>query len=775
MWNDCESANYELQLASELKGAAPTSMMKSAEQRLLRKNELESHAASGCRLRVSTEPHHANRDRKSKANANASPGSERVSKASSPTKSQAGAPTLSAPDDDPYLWLEEIEGRRALNFVERQNDRTLRAFGGATFERDRDVLASIYDRPDNIPYIARRGGYLYNVWKDASNRRGLWRRTTLDEFRKPNPSWEILLDVDQLAAKEGEDWLLNATASLPGDHPRTIVSLSRGGSDAVVLREFDLNAKSFVADGFTLPEAKSSATWVDPDTLLLSSAHGDGMATTSGYPRTVRLWRRGEPVDRAAVVFETTPDRMWAFCEVDRTGKRPRVWFFDQLDFFNLDVWPGTEIGASVKLDLPSDIWLRAHRDWLIVKLRSAWRIAGVTHAPDTALGISLSAFLAGDRNFTVIFAPRPRRALQGFFWASGKLVLSILDELRPSFETWTPSSAGWSHEELRGLPGIGVVDVWPLDCDRSESNGDLLACVQDPLTSPSLMLIERSVSSPIVLKQAPKTFSPEGLVVTQHEAISIDGERIPYVQTGPAAESGNAPVHMSGYGGFGLSMRPYYNSALGKLWLERGGTTVQANLRGGGEFGTRWHDAGRLAGKKLSHDDFAAVAADLVRRGVTEPRRIAAESGSNGGILISNMLTRYPARFGALFCTIPLIDMRRYTKLLAGASWIAEFGDPDKPAEWEWLKTYSAYHAARPSQNYPPILIATTRRDDRVHPAHARKMVAKLQVMGYEAYLYEAAAGGHGYGRDNKERASFQVLGFRFLRSKIGWLDEEA
>ena len=277
------------------------------------------------------------------------------------------------------------------------------------------------------------------------------------------------------------------------------------------------------------------------------------------------------------------------------------------------------------------------------------------------------------------------------------------------------------------------------------------------------------------VLKQAPKTFNADGLVVTQHEAISIDGERIPYVQTGPATETGDAPVYMSAYGGFGLSVKPHYNSSLGKLWLERGGTIVQANLRGGGEFGTRWHDAGRLAGKKLSHDDFAAVAADLVRRGVTQARRIAAQGGSNGGILITNMLVRYPERFGALFCTIPLIDMRRYTKLLAGASWIAEYGDPDKPEEWEWLKTYSAYHTAKPGQIYPPILIATTRRDDRVHPGHARKMAAKLQAMGYEAWFYEPEAGGHGYGKDNKERAGFEVLGYQFLKDKIGWRDGEA
>jgi prolyl oligopeptidase len=683
-------------------------------------------------------------------------------------------PTIAAPDDDPYLWLEDIEGERALDFVEQQNRLTLQRFGGAGFAGDRDTLAAIYDRPDNIPYVTRRGGLLYNLWKDANNPRGIWRRTTLDEFRKPNPKWETLLDVDRLAAEENQDWLLAGVQTLPGNHPRAILSLSRGGSDAATLREFDVDTKSFVADGFVLPEAKGGAQWLDADTLLLSSAYGEGMATTSGYARTVRLWRRGTDAGQAPVIFETAPDNMAAYCDIDQTDAKLRVWFVDRLDFFNFNLWLGDEAGAETKLDLPTDIWSQAHQDWQVIKLRTAWTVSGQTYAPDTVLGISLSAFLAGDRNFKVVFEPGPRRALQGLFWSAGKLVLPILDELRPLFDVLTPSAKGWSRASLPGLPGIGVVDVWRLDTHESESNGDLLANIQDPLTPSSLKLIER-IESPVLLKQAPRTFSADGLVVAQHEAISVDGERIPYVQTGPAAETGDAPVYLNAYGGFGIAMRPSYNSAVGKLWLERGGTSVIANIRGGGEFGTRWHDAGRYAGKRLSHDDFAAVAADLVRRGVTRPDRIAAEGGSNGGILISNMLTRYPERFGALFCTIPLIDMRRYTKLLAGASWIAEYGDPDRPEEWAWLQTYSAYHTAKPGQKYPPILIATTRRDDRVHPGHARKMTAKLQAMGYEAWFYEPAAGGHGYGKDNKERASFTVLGFSFLKNKIGWSDISA
>ncbi|MDA9500091.1 prolyl oligopeptidase family serine peptidase [Bradyrhizobium sp. CCBAU 11357] len=682
-------------------------------------------------------------------------------------------PTLQAPDDDPWLWLEEIEGRQALDFVERQNSLTLQAFGGAAFERGRDILAGIYDRPDNIPYVSRRGSDLHNLWKDASNPRGLWRRTTLKEFRKPHPAWETILDIDQLAASEGEDWLLSQITTMPGSS-RAILSLSRGGSDAVTLREFDLDTRSFVAGGFALPEAKGGVDWLDADTLLLSSAHGEGMATTSGYARTVRHWRRGQRVEQASVLFEASADDMAAYCYVDRITSNRTIWFGRMLDFFNFSVSIGDQTGPLARLDLPTDIELQAHGDWLAIKPRSNWSVAGRTYEADAVLGISLSAFLKGGREFAMLFEPAPRRAIQGFFWVAGRLVLSILDELRPRFEICTPSAATWSRETLSGVPGIGVVDVWALDRHPSESNGALLANVQDPLTSPSLLLIERGVASPIVLKQAPKTFTADGLVVTQHEAISVDGERIPYVQTGPAGETGDAPVYMSAYGGFAVSVKPYYNASLGKLWLERGGTTVQANLRGGGEFGTRWHDAGRLAGKKLSHDDFAAVAADLVRRGVTSAKRIAAQGGSNGGILITNMLVRYPERFGALFCTIPLIDMRRYTKLLAGASWIAEYGDPDKPDEWEWLKTYSAYHNVKAGQAYPPILIATTRRDDRVHPGHARKMAAKLQAMGYEAWFYEPAAGGHGYGKDNKERAGFEVLGYRFLKEKIGWRDGE-
>src|SRR5216684_3309931 len=400
-------------------------------------------------------------------------------------------PTIASPDDDPYLWLEEIEGERALAFVAQQSKLTLERFGDAGFADDRDTLTAIYDRPDNIPYVTRRGGFLYNLWKDANNPRGLWRRTTLDEFRGPSPKWEVLLDVDKLALEENQDWILSWIKPQPGASPRAMLSLSRGGSDAATLREFDIEKKAFVSDGFVLPEAKGGAEWLDADTLLLSSAYGEGMATTSGYARTVRLWRRGADVDRAPVIFETTPDNMAAFTEVDRTDGIPRVWFAERLDFFNTHLWLGSDAGARLKLDLPTDAQADFHRGWFAVRPRKPWIVGTQTYAPDTVLGMSLPAFLAGDRKFEILCEPAPRRAVQHFFWANGKLVISILDELRPVFEVWTPSANGWFRATLPGLPEIGVVDVWRLDRDEAESNGDLLANIQDPLTPSSLVLIE--------------------------------------------------------------------------------------------------------------------------------------------------------------------------------------------------------------------------------------------------------------------------------------------
>src|SRR6516165_8445120 len=509
-------------------------------------------------------------------------------------------PTLEAPDDDPFLWLEEVDGERALTWVEAENAKTLARFGDTRCAADRETLTAIYDRADNLPLIARRGPRIFNFWKDAAHPRGLWRATTLDSFRGEDTQWEILLDLDALATKEGEDWIWSGATTLPGSHDRAILMLSRGGADAVVLREFDLSSHDFVSAGFILPEAKGGAAWLDRDTLLLSSALGDGMATSSGYARTVRLWRRGTDPSTAPVIFETGADHMSVWADLDRQAEDERVWFVERVGFFDIVVWIGDRTGPKTRIDLPTDVQGQWHSGWLAVKRRTQWTIGGDTHPPDTVLGISFPAFLDGDRRFTKLFEPTERRALQGLFWSGGRLVLSILDDLKPVFEVLTPSGVGWARQRITGLPDIGVAHVWSLDVRTEESTGDLLASAQDPLTPPSLYLVP-PLAAPQLLKRAPQTFDPAGLVVTRHEAISEDGTCIPYVQVGPPGETGEAPVHLSGYGGFGISQLPYYNSAVGKLWLERGGTGVVANIRGGGEFGTAWHDAGRREKKRLS------------------------------------------------------------------------------------------------------------------------------------------------------------------------------
>jgi prolyl oligopeptidase len=668
-------------------------------------------------------------------------------------------PTLAAPDDDPFLWLEAVEGEAATGWVDAQSAATLVRFGDAAFAADRNTLRDLLDRPDNLPYPTRRGGLIYNFWKDADHRRGLWRRTTMAQYRGEAPDWDVLLDVDALAAAEGEDWIWQGASTLLPDHQRAMVRLSRGGSDAVVLREFDMVGRCFVAGGFSLAEAKGGCVWLDRDTLLLFSALGG--ATKSGYANTVRLWRRGTNWADAEVIFKAGADSMNVWAGLDRAAGR--VVFVERTGFFDSTVWFGDRSGPQQRIELPSDAWYSWDDGWLAVRGRTAW----MDFAPDVVVVIRLDAFLAGERDFRVVFEPGPLVAVQGFFWAAGRLVVNVLENLRPVTLVMQPPA--WRVETLAGLPEIGVVNVWRLDVEDEESDGSVVAMAQDPMTPPMLLMAE-GLAAPVVLRRLPAAFDATGLVVRRHDAISVDGEKIPYVQCGPPGETGDAPVHLMGYGGFAVSSQATYRVGAGKLWLERGGTTVLAHIRGGGEFGTRWHDAGRREGKRLSHDDFAAVAMDLVRRGVTRPGRIAAEGGSNGGLLIANMLTRYPERFGALFCSIPLIDMRRYSRLLAGASWIAEYGDPDKAEDWAFLGPLSAYHVAEPGRTYPPILLATSRRDDRVHPGHARKMAAKLQAMGYEALFYEPAAGGHGYGKDNAEVASFFALGMAFMRRSIGW-----
>jgi prolyl oligopeptidase len=680
-------------------------------------------------------------------------------------------------EEDPYLWLEEIDNERVRAWIASRNADTLSALCDGAFEADKAAVLVILNAADRIPWIRERGRFVYNLWQDAEHRKGLWRRTTLQEYRSDSPEWETLLDVDLLAKTEGEDWVWRGCSTLPPVHRYGLVQLSRGGADASVTREFDLVEKRFVNDGFDLPEAKGGADWLDADALLVSSAlGGDEFQTISGYARTVRLFRRGTAFEQAPVIFECERRHMGVWAARDHGPRYPRTLYTRRIDFERHEDFIEQGSAGIVKLDIPADAYSSIERDWLLLNLRSAWMIDDRLYPAGVLLVISLSAFLGGARDFFVLFAPSSRRFLNGFSVAGDVIAMSVLDNVRSRIFLARFAQGNWALEQVPGFSDLSTLSIFPLALDDDEwfaegerERGVFVVASQNSLTPPTQSLV-RFGQKPEPLKQSPARFASAGLTIAQHEAVSIDGTRIPYFEIGPAnlrTDDAN-PVLLTGYGGFQISSLPYYAATTGKLWLERGGIFVVANIRGGGEFGPDWHKAGMRAGKKLAHDDFAAVAKDLIARGIAQPQHLACMGGSNGGLLVGNMLTRYPELFGAIECAVPLLDMKRYSKLTAGASWISEYGDPDIPDDWAFLQEISAYQAVKPGRSYPPILLTTSARDDRVHPGHARKMAAKLLALGYRVYFYEPPEGGHAGATDNAQLAFNIALGFAFLRKTI-------
>lgn len=675
-------------------------------------------------------------------------------------------PDTGTPDTDPYLWLEEVEGDRALGWVREQSAQAADRLRDEQFERDRDTLYELATLPTNIAMISRRGAYVYNFWQDADHVRGLWRRTTLEDYRGGSPDWDVLLDVDALAADEGQDWVFQGTSACEPDNERVLVTLSRGGADAAVRREYDVPGRRFVADGFVVPESKSSTSWVDRDTLLVATTLGEGNATASGYPRIVRRWTRGTPLDEAPIVFEGAAADMTVYGYRDRTPGHERTLLRRQTTFEEGETFILDESGEPVRIPVPLDALVDLDRTWLTVQLKSDWTVAGRTHPAGSLLAGDLDEVLAGGGDWQVLFTPGPRRVLAGSFWLDSRLVLNVLDNLTSELVLLSPAAGTWPAAPVAGLPAEATVYAIPLDDGAMTRSDDLLVLVTSYLEPTSLELV-RPDGTMERLASAPRAFDPAGLQVSRHEAVAEDGERIPYFQIGRPSDR-PVPTVLYGYGGFNVSMLPEYLGGVGRVWLERGCTWVVACIRGGGEFGPAWHQAGIREGKRRAHDDFAVVARDLVARGVTTVPQLACYGGSNGGLLVGNMLTRYPDLFGAVWCRVPLLDMRRYSKLLAGASWVYEYGDPDVPEDWAFLQGHSAYQLVAPEPAYPPVLLVTSRRDDRVHPGHARKMAARLAEAGQPVLFYEPDDGGHG-AANKLQAAELSALGFSFLRSTIG------
>ncbi|MGE5697571.1 MAG: prolyl oligopeptidase family serine peptidase [Candidatus Sericytochromatia bacterium] len=674
--------------------------------------------------------------------------------------------------DDPYLWLEDITGEAALEWVRAHNEPTLAELCNVRFEQFRAEALDVLDTDARIPYVVRRGDYLYNFWRDAEHPRGLWRRTTLAQYRRETPDWDVLIDVDALAAAEDENWVWAGANVIEPDHSLALISLSRGGADAAVEREFDLDTRKFVDDGFVVAEAKTTIDWEDHDTVLLGTDFGDGSLTDSGYPRLVKRWRRGESLADAELVFSGTHVDVSIGASVDRTPGFERTLVYRSIDFYNTEIYELRSDARSsrnrridsefIRIDAPTDASLSVHRQWLLIELRSHWYTAAGQYSAGSLLAADYEEFLAGTTQLRVVFEPDEHTCLNHYAWTRDRLVVVTLVDVASRVELVTPGE--WSRKPVTGLPDATNTVI--VAADRL---GDEFFLDSSGFDRPSCLL--RGVAGGMleVVKSSPEFFDTEDVYVAQYFATSADGTRVPYFVVGHRDANGPGPTLLGGYGGFEVARTPGYDGVLGRLWLARGGTYVLANIRGGGEYGPTWHTQAMRAGRHRVTEDFAAVAEDLVNRGITTVAQLGAAGGSNGGLLMGVMLTRYPELFGALVCSVPLLDMRRFHLLLAGASWVAEYGNPDEPGDWEFIEKYSPYHNVSADRRYPPVLITTSTRDDRVHPGHARKMTAALEAAGHHVRYYENIEGGHAGAADNKQAAFKSALMFEFLWRTIG------
>jgi prolyl oligopeptidase len=666
---------------------------------------------------------------------------------------------------DPYIWLEDVDAKRSMDWVNAHNASTVAELTSSPLYQPLYTrIKQVLDSKDRIAYPNIIGDKIYNFWQDTDHQRGIWRRTTIADYLAGNPTWETVLDLDAMSKADNVTWSWGGADCLEPENRYCLIDLSKGGSDAAEVREMDVATKTFVNGGFTLAQNKTATAWVDQNTLLVGTDFGPNSFTTSGYPRVIKLWKRGTPLSSATTVFEVPADHVSAGAYVvDAVGRRYVV-ISDGKTFYE-----GTQYlydkGKLVKFDIPADADLYLVRDQMIVYVRDPWTVGGTTWGTGSLVATSVDDFLAGKRDLKLVMKPGPRETINGIRATRDYLLINVLNNVRGELRRYSYGNGSWAFEKVPA-PDLGTVGIVSTTNTSNQYFFNYTSFIQ-----PTTLFLANQDGTVKEVKRLPAMFDAKGLTVDQLEATSKDGTKIPFfvVHREGLTRDGNNPTLLSAYGGFEVSNTPAYGTVTGAAWLERGGVYVLANIRGGGEFGPQWHRAGLKENRQRIYDDFAAVAEELIRQRITSPAHLGIMGGSNGGLLVGVAFTERPDLYNAVVIQNPLLDMQRYNHLLAGASWMAEYGDPDKPEQWAYISKYSPYQNLRAGTKYPKVMLTTTTRDDRVHPAHARKMAAKMEAMGLPFYYFENTEGGHGAGVTNEERAKSLALTFTYLWKQLG------
>lgn len=673
---------------------------------------------------------------------------------------------------DPFLWLEEIEGKQALEWVHARNRECFDELqSDDRYEKFLAQSESLLNAKDRIPYGSIRGKFVYNFWQDSKNVRGIIRRTSLESYRSITPKWETVLSIDELAKAEKENWVYKGSSWLTPNYERCLIKLSRGGTDASVYREFDTIAKHFVEGGFTIPEAKSGVAWLDRNTLLIGTDWGENSLTESGYPRIVKLWKRGKPLDKAEVIFEGKHKDIGIWPRVMDSGDETLALVEQSLTFFTGAYHLINTNGKLIRLPLQDSADLVGfYAGRLLFTLREAWEVDGKTHPQGALLAINAAMFQSTGKLPVIetIITPNKQTSIEGVTFSRSGLYITLLQNVKGLILRFKVDAQNgkWSSNPVP-LPKNGTVSI----SSANIHSDTIFVNYEDYITPDRLSEFDSHKEKITVLKSLPSKFNASELEVNQHMAKSADGTQVPYfvIHRKGIKPDKNTPTILYGYGGFEISLKPSYSATIGKLWLERGGAYAVANIRGGGEFGPRWHKAALKTKRQRAYDDFIAVAEDLIKRGITSPKHLGISGGSNGGLLVGAIFTQRPDLMNGVVCRVPLLDMLRYTKLLAGASWAAEYGDPEDPEMRKAILRYSPYQNVFPDRQYPKVFIETSTKDDRVHPGHARKMVARMREQGHEVLYFENTEGGHSAGANLKQHAKRYALEYVYFSRQLG------